>query len=87
MKPDDGHFYFSMEHSLSALELFDESIQALEKAIQLIPDFAEAHYNLAGIYFHLGREDKANEYLSKAMDLYKKQGRILEAGEAKAFFS
>lgn len=82
LKPDEPHFYFSIEEAYSELELFDQAQAALRRAIELNPEFAEAHYNLAGLYGYLGQRDQAAAHLDRAVRLYRRQNRILEAGEA-----
>ena len=82
MNPRDPHFYFSAEETYSALEQYDKTIECLNKAIELKPDFPEAYFNLAGIHAYLNKETQAREYLAKAVDMYRQEGRILEAGEA-----
>lgn len=85
-RPNEAHFYFSAEGAYSGLKRFPEAIVCLQKAIAINPDFAEAHYNLAGLYAHLNKEQEALDHLGKALTLYRNQGRIYEAGEAKQMF-
>jgi tetratricopeptide (TPR) repeat protein len=48
---------------------FEDSIEILQKAIELDPDFAMAHRLIAVNYHYLGRNDHAEEALFKALAL------------------
>ena len=45
------------------------AVAALEKSVELEPEFAEAHYNLGLQYLGLGKTDKALEHLQTAKDI------------------
>ena len=51
---------------------FKESIKALEKAIDMDPDFAVAHVKIADNYFYLMNDAKSDEHLAKALSLLDK---------------
>jgi Flp pilus assembly protein TadD len=40
-----------------------------QRAVELAPSFAEAHYNLAGILAHRGRLDEAISHLQTALEI------------------
>ncbi|HOY09143.1 MAG TPA: tetratricopeptide repeat protein [Candidatus Omnitrophota bacterium] len=80
LKPDDAHFYFAVAPVYLEKGLPDHAIAAYRKAIVLNPNFAEAYFNLAGVYAQLGDEDEVRGNLNQSMWLFKRQGRVLEAG-------
>ncbi len=47
----------------------DEAVICLTRAIELQPDYAEAHYNLAIVFQSRGELDKANSHFRKAAQL------------------
>jgi len=47
---------------------FEKAIPYFEKAIQINPDYDQAHLNLGMAYFHLQRYDSAALYLKKAIE-------------------
>ena len=47
----------------------EESAQALKRSVTLIPDYAEAHYNLGLVYADLKQLDKANVHAQAAYRL------------------
>jgi protein involved in polysaccharide export with SLBB domain len=49
--------------------LFRQAAELFEKAIQLNPNFADAHYSLGHAYFDLGRYEDAIQSLEKAIAL------------------
>lgn len=80
--PDNAEIYFMMEKALSISGRYEEALQALQRAVELKKDFAEAYYNLAGLSTYLGREDDARRYMETALRLWQRQGKIFEAGQA-----
>jgi len=54
--------------------LFSDAAEALFK---LVPD-AESGYEMATVFIHLGKNDKAAEYLQKAIDLGKKSEKLAD---------
>lgn len=81
INPYDPRFYFTSESAYTVQGDYVSAIQALKQAIALNPDYAEAYYNLVGIYLHLGQADEAKKNFDKAIELFRRQGRMLEAGE------
>jgi tetratricopeptide (TPR) repeat protein len=51
-----GHAWIGLGRSLLAQDKVAEAIPALERAVQLLPDIAEAHYQLALAYKRAGRQ-------------------------------
>lgn len=51
-----GHAWLGLGRSLLAQDKVAEAIPALERAVQLLPDIAEAHYQLALAYKRAGRQ-------------------------------
>ncbi|SDK54808.1 rhomboid family protein [Sediminibacillus albus] len=60
-------FYRSLAHL--NLDHTQESISDLEKCVEIKPDFAEAHYNLALLYMNNGKGEKAKQHADKASRL------------------
>lgn len=50
------------------VELYEKAIHVLSKALDLDPEYSDAHYNLALAYSHLGETTNDAEYLQKAVD-------------------
>ncbi|HSV43846.1 MAG TPA: tetratricopeptide repeat protein, partial [Candidatus Bathyarchaeia archaeon] len=87
LNPSNPELYFAMEPAYSAFNRFDDSERVLKKAMALDSQYAEAYYNLAGLLAYQGREQEGRAALGQAVDLWVKQGMILEAGEAlEAFY-
>jgi len=63
-----------------------EAKNALYKAIDLNKEYAEAFYNLAGIYASEELMDKANEHLRQSLHYYQKQGKNQEARKLEKVF-
>jgi len=80
--PDNVEIYFMMEKALSASGLYEDALKALQRAVEIKEDFAEAYYNLAGLSAYLGRQDEARRYMDTALRLWQRQGKIFEAGQA-----
>jgi tetratricopeptide (TPR) repeat protein len=49
--------------------LYERSVEAFGKAIQIKPDFSEAYYNLGVSYIGLGKYREARETLEKAIEI------------------
>ncbi|TMQ31886.1 MAG: tetratricopeptide repeat protein [Planctomycetota bacterium] len=47
---------------LAELGEADEAVEALEKALELDPDYGDAHYNLADVLDSQGRKEQAAEH-------------------------
>jgi len=86
IQPDNAHFHFSAAEMYAASGQDQKAVEALEQAIRYQPDFPEAYFNLAGAMAFQGKRDQALSHLETAVKLWKKQGRILEAGEAMSAF-
>ena len=90
--------YYSLSHVLSNLNLTDEQIHALERAVRLKPDFVPAHRNLGVLYMQRGSYETAERSLLQAIKhdaqsitahrnlgvLYEKMGRTEQARLARA---
>lgn len=61
--------YTILGNSYDALELYDEAIDAHNKAIELNPDYYQAWVNLGIVYRHKGDLDQAEEYYLKAFSI------------------
>jgi tetratricopeptide (TPR) repeat protein len=48
---------------------YEKAAAELERAVELSPDFAEAHANLAAQYLHLGRYERAIRETQRAMEI------------------
>jgi len=46
-----------------------EAIDYYQKAIDIDPNYGDAHYNLATTLMHLGRTDEAIAHFKKALDI------------------
>ena len=63
----DCWFYQGVAYGSNGM--FEKSIGAFEKAIQMKPDFAEAYFNLGVSYMALSRLKEARESLEKAIQI------------------
>lgn len=58
--PDAGsRQWFNLAHALEYVDHLEESAMALERALELDPDFADARFNLALMWERLGEMDRA----------------------------
>ena len=64
----------------------DMAKEALEWAIVLDPKYADAYYNLAGLYTIFGMTSESREYLEKSLYYFLEQGRGQEADEYEQVF-
>ncbi len=57
-------------NSYYELGKYEDAIKSFKQAIRIDPDFAEAHYNLGGVYSCLNDRDSALEQyeISKSLD-------------------
>lgn len=60
---------FTQSQKYSEEGQYQDAAVALERAIKLSPDFAEAHTNLAAQYLRLGEFERAHEQASLAMEI------------------
>jgi Flp pilus assembly protein TadD len=68
-KSPQAHNYFAV--TLAKRGWYDAAEEELQKAVELAPDFAEAQYNLALVYFqrHPPAVELARRHYQKALDL------------------
>ncbi|MDF1510548.1 rhomboid family intramembrane serine protease [Robertmurraya sp. DFI.2.37] len=64
-----AQYYFLLSFSEIKLEKFDEAEKSLLKAIEVEPNFHEAHYNLALVYLQKQEIAKAKEHAEKAVEI------------------
>ena len=86
LKDDDPVSFFSLGNSCQEVGQYKNAIRNFKKAIALDRDFADAYYNLAGIYAFLGMSAPSEDNLNKALELFRKQGRLREATEFEKAF-
>ncbi|MGP4107271.1 rhomboid family intramembrane serine protease [Virgibacillus sp. L01] len=69
--PDDlaDELLFQRSYAYVNLNEVDLAIDDLEDAIQTNDEFAEAHFNLAVLYYNKGQEKKAQERIKKAYQI------------------
>ncbi|MBF0384794.1 MAG: tetratricopeptide repeat protein [Candidatus Omnitrophica bacterium] len=88
IKEDDPVIYFSQAEAFIQLNQYTKALESLNNAVKLDPNYAEAFYNLAGIYGLWDMKQEALLNLKLAINSYEKQGRAKEAEALKeAFFS
>ncbi len=76
---EKGKELFRQDHDKEAAETF-------QKALDLDPDFAEAHFRLGLTYAAQGQKEKAEEEYARAVEAYKKHVRTNQK-DADAFFN
>jgi Flp pilus assembly protein TadD len=76
LQPSDPIANFGMAKTLIALNDPSQGISALEKAIQLDPTNASAHYRLAMLYKREGRTADARKELDDYQQLYKLKQKL-----------
>ncbi|HEC17850.1 MAG TPA: type IV pilus biogenesis/stability protein PilW [Gammaproteobacteria bacterium] len=54
----------------------EAALEKLKKAVDVMPDYAEAHSSIALAYERLGQRDKAGEHYRRAVELKPKDGAI-----------
>ncbi len=64
----EAYRYYIDARQLFTQRKFKESINLLEKAIQIDPKFAMAYLEISSAYVYLSQHDKAEEYLLKVLD-------------------
>ncbi len=82
LQPENDYFYFSLAEMYAMSEKFDRAQEALGKAIGFNEKFADAYFNLAVVLYLKGEKDAAKEKLDKAVQLWREEGKVLEAGDA-----
>ncbi|MEI6127900.1 MAG: tetratricopeptide repeat protein [Pseudomonadota bacterium] len=78
---ENKHFFNECAIQLRKQELYAESIDYYEKALGLSPNDENLYFNLARAYFEKGEQDKAKEYIHKALEIQPsfKEGKALLA--------
>ena len=71
--------------NLAQADKLEEAVGAFRKAIELKPDFAEAHINLGLLLYQQGNTDEAEKALLKALELKPEEPRTKET-LAKIYF-
>jgi len=66
--------YFSMAEAYKIMGKNIDAEISLKKAIEIDPEYAEAHYNLASLYAFWARDEDSMEHLKKAFYFYEKKG-------------
>lgn len=69
MFPDTPSSYVVLGIYKHRLGRYQEAIQPYEHALELKPDYADAHYNLALTYVELNQLEKANQHAQRAYAL------------------
>jgi tetratricopeptide (TPR) repeat protein len=67
--PDDPAAWGNRGELLWRLERYDESLEALDRAIQLDPDLADAWYNRGEALKAQGRDEEADVAYARAKEL------------------
>jgi Flp pilus assembly protein TadD len=67
-RPSDGVVWLIEGVHLSSLGRYDDGEQALTQAVRLMPNSAEAHYNLGLLYLRTKEYSKAAEHAKKAYE-------------------
>jgi tetratricopeptide (TPR) repeat protein len=67
--PNDGTVWLIEGVHLSSLAKYDKAEQALTQAVRLIPNSAEAHYNLGLLYVRTKKYAQAAEHAKRAYEL------------------
>ena len=65
--------------SLTQADKLEEAADAFQKAVELKPDFAEAHINLGLLLYRQGKDDEAEKPLLKALELKPEEPKTKEA--------
>jgi tetratricopeptide (TPR) repeat protein len=65
--------------SLAQADKLEEALDAFRKAVELKPDFAEAHINLGLLLYRQGKADEAEKALLKALELKPEESKTKEA--------
>lgn len=68
--------YYKWGAALCDLGKYEETIEKLERAIKINPNYAQAHKFLGKIFmFYVHRKEEAKKQFLIALELYRKQGR------------
>ncbi|BDD08952.1 peptide transporter [Fulvitalea axinellae] len=82
--PNNPSYYYNLGYILDAQKKSDEALEAYKKAVELDPDYYDAIFNIAVVYYKEGSAiyDKARQMSWKE---YEKNGKKVEE-EAKVYF-
>jgi Flp pilus assembly protein TadD len=69
LRPQDPRAFHELGYAYSRLEMYDDALTAVNKAIELKPDYAEALGNLGYVQLQRKRPSEAEEPLLKAIKL------------------
>jgi tetratricopeptide (TPR) repeat protein len=69
IEADGVNSLIGMGQCLLALRRVEEAVPALEKAVGLAPDFADAHYNLGRAYMELNQRERAINEFKEALNI------------------
>jgi tetratricopeptide (TPR) repeat protein len=74
LAPDHADFFFMKGYALEQMAVknpgtWSEAKEPLEQAIKLDPNFADPHFDLANVLYHLDDEKGALEHYTKAIEL------------------
>lgn len=78
--------YFALGETYTDLGNYSAAIEGYLKAIHINPEFAEAWYNLGGVYAHLKQMDKARDSFHRSRILFEREGKHPEAQEVNRMF-
>ncbi|MBN7828058.1 tetratricopeptide repeat protein, partial [Bowmanella dokdonensis] len=67
--PDQARWHSELGLVFNQLKHYDQAMGLFERAVQLAPDAADHHYNLATVQRFVGRIDQAQHSLQKALAL------------------
>lgn len=65
----DAVSYFQLAYAEIQLQKYEDAREHLEKAVELQPEFHEAHFNLALIHYEQGDSEKAKEHAERANEI------------------
>lgn len=83
----DRDILFALGEAYAQKKYFKQAIDVYEQAILADTEFAEAYYNIAGIYHFWGEKKLAEDYLEKAIFLYRQRGDTQLAKEVMLNFT
>lgn len=69
LDPENVNSLIGLGQCRLALQQIEESVAALEKAVGLAPDFADAHYNLGRAYMEQNLREKAINEFKEALNI------------------
>jgi tetratricopeptide (TPR) repeat protein len=69
IEADNANVLIGLGQCYLALQKTDDAVSVLEKAAQLTPDFADAHYFLGRAYMEMGLREKAINEFKEALNI------------------